>query len=49
LSSEEVFFVIGSTESGGEVTEDTDESDVVKSGEGFVSDFQDHFIRKTCS
>jgi len=41
LSSEEIFLVIGSSESGGEVTKDTDEGDVVESGESFVSDF-DH-------
>lgn len=43
MSSEEEFFVVGGSESGGEVAEDADESDVVESGKSFVSDFQDHF------
>ena len=47
LSSEEEFFVVRSSESGGEVAEDADESDVVESGESFVSDFQDHFVIRT--
>lgn len=47
LSSEEVFFVVGGSESGGEVAEDADESDVVESGKSFVSDFQDHFVIRT--
>ena len=47
MSSEEEFFVVRGSESGGEVAEDADESDVVESGKSFVSDFQDHFVIRT--